>query len=983
MGTRPVALRMWRRQARNKKVRSSAVADGLTVGRRKGSGGEGKKEADWPPLALCVLQNMRAFPGCILLTRVGGFYEVCGGVLLALLTAEAYFEQAPLLATAIGIKLAARRWVGSSVPMAGFPIHQLDKYLKVLVKDKGFLVAISEEFKKDKVASNDNAFERRVTRVVSPGTLIDERFLDPFSNNFILSIARCGDEYGLAWLDVSTADFTTTTCPDDRALRDEVARIHPREVVLVHDAFDAPPAASDVMERPRHLLWEAIDTVRPTVSRVAAGGAEEAGDDALAQGDSPGERAAIAMLTAYLRTRLLEHMPDMHVDGRSVPRPDEAMHLDAHALAALEVRETEREGSARGSLASVVRRTVTHGGTRLLQQWLTLPSTSISLIRARHALVELFLGRPYLRGDVRSLMRAGVGDILRTLQRISLRRSDEQDLLEVRDFIRAADELVQRLHDELAHIPRDALGCSELRDWLGKTQSLRPLGERLGNAIDERVIEKRMERQEAMLQSLDGAALGTSAEEAMAAPAPSRRRQARTEEGETAGASPLWGDDFEHLIRPDASPTLRAHTDAYNALRREARALENDLRAQYGEGISLKFLLGQGHVVHLPVTRRSSGSQTAEDSADMKLVYKTKTTRTFYHSEWTRIGMMMQKLETRMTERESQMLEQLREDVLDGTATLRRNARLIDQLDVLVGFAQAAEELTFVRPTVDDSHLLEVRGGRHLGVEMGLLEQQRLFVRNDVMLGDPTRMRLITGPNMGGKSTYLRQNAIIAILAQAGSFVPADAARVGIVDRVFSRVGAKDDLFQNRSTFMVEMMETAEILRRATPRSLVIADEIGRGTNTTVGLAIAFAALYTLAVRNRCRTLFATHYYELADMLEGGEAPDATVLNGAVGFSCTTLERTAHGMHYSHRVRPGVNRASHGLEVARLADMPDDTMDLATRTYSWLEKSGVARVTAKGALQELLGGPGGALGGGHESNDGGSGLPGSLDPIVE
>lgn len=207
---------------------------------------------------------------------------------------------------------------------------------------------------------------------------------------------------------------------------------------------------------------------------------------------------------------------------------------------------------------------------------------------------------------------------------------------------------------------------------------------------------------------------------------------------------------------------------------------------------------------------------------------------------------------------------------------------------------------------------------------------------------------------MGGKSTFLRQNAIIVVMAQAGAFVPADVARIGLVDAIFSRVGAKDDLYNSRSTFMVEMNETAEILSRATSRSLVIADEIGRGTNTSVGLAIAFAVLHTLATKIQCRTLFATHYYELADMLgeRGGDVP--ADLAQAVAFYCTTLEKRDAALWFSHRVRPGVNRASHGLDVARLAEMPTETMDLATRTHAWLERHGAAHLDTTGLVAEVL-----------------------------
>ncbi|WFD29241.1 hypothetical protein MSPP1_000248 [Malassezia sp. CBS 17886] len=888
----------------------------------------------WPPLAQCVLENMRAFPHCMLLTRVGGFYE-------------SYFDQAPVLAESIGIKLASRKWAGETVPMAGFPLLQLDKYLKTLVQDKGFLVAICEEFKTS--GDEGQPLQRRVSRVVSAGTLIDERFLDPFNNNFILAVQRDADgTYGLAWLDVSTADFQTALCEDDRALRDTIVRIEPREVVLVNTQF-----SQDTDADAAHPIWEALSLVPTTVSSVEA--PDDAPrvhvpgphSDALRGAARSAERAANVILTSYLQTRLLDHMAGMQLDtaGADAPaRATDTMQLDAHTLAALEIRESALGGgSVRGSLASILRRTVTHGGTRLFAHWLTLPSTSRALIEGRHAVVALFLERPFLRQDVRSQLRAGAGDVLRTLQRISLRRNDEQDLLEIRDFVRTSDTLLARLCDEESarSVRAQDAGWAALRDITGKFRSLHALGERLGHAIDERVIEKRIARQEALHSKAGGLDVPRGTARLGAG-----RGAERTDEG-------LWGDDFEHLVRPSSSPVLAALTDEYNALRRQARGLETALRAELTDAVSLRFLQGQGHVVHCATARGMP------DDAGLALAYKTKTTRTYYHPDWTKLGTKLQRVAARLADREAQTLERLRQEVLEETAALRRNARLLDQLDVLLGFSQAAEELALVQPVMDETTTMDIRGARHLGVEMGLLERHRLFTKNDLQIGAAARMHLITGPNMGGKSTYLRQNALIAVLAQAGSFVPADAARLGIVDRIFSRVGAKDDLFHSRSTFMVEMMETADILRRATPRSFVIADEIGRGTNTTVGAAIAFATLHALAVDIGCRSLFATHYYELVDLLNahgartrGAASPAQRLhpLHAAVAFYCTTLDKDEHTLRFSHRIRPGINRESHGLEIARLADMPEETVALAERTHQWLEEQGGGCARAQGSL---------------------------------
>ncbi|WFD25645.1 hypothetical protein MNAN1_000608 [Malassezia nana] len=814
--------------------------------------------------------------------------------------------------------------------MAGFPIHQLDKYLKILVQEHGKLVAICDEFKTD---TKNMPFHRRVTRVVSPGTLIDERFLDPFHNNFILAISESeAGSFGLAWLDVSTADFQTTECSDSKSVRDEIARISPREVVFVQD--QVYPTA--------HPISEAIIRVHAVVSQIPM--PEEVNKSLGIERNSvsTAEYSAIRLLTGYLSTRLLEHMPDMHVDAPQ--HPEMSMHMDAATLTALEVRETN-ERSKRGSLVSILRRTVTQGGARLLVQWLTTPSTSIPLIRARHSLVDLFVQRSFLRQDIRLIMDTSIGDILRTMQRINLRRNDVQDLLEVRDFVQATDRILDRLKRE-TNAP---VGGTELQEWLSRCTSLHELGEHLGDAIDERVMEKRLEQQAALAKQQESLYdVGEASTEAVTIPK-TRKQRRPSVNAPLFLEEPLWGDDIEHLIRPGASPLLRTLTDQYNDYRAKARVLENTLREQHGDQITLKFLLGQGHIVHFPSLRGEPLDQ------QLVLAYKTKTTRTFYHPAWTKIGMTLQKLKDQISECESRLLETLRLEVLEHSSTLRRNARLLDQLDVLQSFAQTADELSLVRPHIDDTRELAICDGRHLGVELGLMQQERLFTKNDLFLGQDACLHLITGPNMGGKSTFLRQNAIITVLAQAGSFVPAESARIGIVDAIFSRVGAKDDLFHNRSTFMVEMAETADILQRATCRSLVIADEIGRGTNTSVGLSVAFSVLHSLAMRIQCRTLFATHYYELADMLGfDQDVSPSEALSKQVAFFCTCLVKYGESLQFSHRVRPGVNRDSHGLDVARLAGMPDETMNLATKTHEWIVQRGRAHIDTQGLVQDVL-----------------------------
>lgn len=351
---------------------------------------------------------------------------------------------------------------------------------------------------------------------------------------------------------------------------------------------------------------------------------------------------------------------------------------------------------------------------------------------------------------------------------------------------------------------------------------------------------------------------------------------------------PFYAD--AQLLCRSASKELKLITKKYLEERKRARALEARVQERYGENVSLKFKGGQGWVVHFTdaARLRKDGPQPQDEFTPAS---SGKTTRTFYSPDWTSCGEKLKRLDEDVRRAENVELERLRQDVMSESPALRRNARLIDELDVLLGFAHLAQELDLVRPTLDTSRDFEVEGGRHLGVELGLLEHHRLFQPNDVRLSPTSKLHVISGPNMGGKSTYLRHAALLAILAQCGAFVPAASARLGIVDRVFSRVGARDDVSRDRSTFMVEMSETSEILRRATDRSLVIADEIGRGTTTDVGIAIAFATLHHLYNVNQCRTLFATHLHEIADMLGWDqEKAEADPRFPHVGFFCTDVD---------------------------------------------------------------------------------------------
>ncbi|KDN52529.1 hypothetical protein K437DRAFT_186491 [Tilletiaria anomala UBC 951] len=945
-------------------------------------GVEGKA---WPPLAKEVLANLARFPGCILLTRVGNFYE-------------SYFEQAPDVAQMLGIKLARRWWGGREVAMAGFPVHQMEKYLKVLVQDYGKLVAICDEFKEfhasgaESGANNDDtlnesaSFHRKVTRVVSPGTLIDEKFLDQFTSNFIVSVVSADDnavgtpKFGLAWLDIGTANFHSMPCSDGQSLRDQIARIAPKEAILQPGVFNAAPSEDDGRhgdaDRYSHPLWEAL----PEGSCMVTYASDQASSPTACMDNpfpelklSTSESKAIQQLTRYIETRLIElQQSPSNASGVFPLTPErmlerECMQIDAHTLSALEVRSSMREGGVRGSLISAARRTVTRGGTRLLEEWLTCPSTSLKIIHWRQQLVSALHANAFLREDLRLLLRRSAGDISRTLQKILARRNDEQDLLAVRDFVHLCEKVQSTLREALDRGLSHEYAASA-QEIAGNFTALGHLAQSLEDAIDESVMEKRRQLQSATADEIEsvitqGELKQTQVEHGtIQVSTPRRASRSKGKAAEQEEESPLWGPPLEHLIRPGSSKAIDILLKEYNILRRSARKLEQRLRDRLPNPerrkLTLRQLLGQGYVVHVGDFK---DRMTPLFPSDMSFAYKSKSTRTYYFEEWTRIGSKLTRLQNDLRQREQLALEVLRQMVAREAPALRHNARQIDQLDVLLGFAQLAQELSLVRPIVDDSYDFEVVGGRHLSVEMGLFEKQRSFVKNDLSLRPDSRLHLITGPNMGGKSTFIRQNAIIAILAQSGSFVPAESARIGVVDRLFSRVGAKDDLFRDRSTFMVEMTEMSEILHRATPRSFVIADEIGRGTATAVGTSIAFATLLHLLHTNHCRVLFATHFHELADMLGfqdvvGGSPADGSSVEGIAFFCTDVIDTNNDAVVYDHRLRPGVNRDSHGLEVAKLANMPRHVVDYARRTLTWLNEQS-ANAASAATLRDTMRSP--------------------------
>ncbi|KAI0189361.1 MutS2 protein [Xylaria flabelliformis] len=944
-------------QSRGKKTKSSFKLDELPQGLVKAAEPLPDVQEDggpaYPTVVLQARRNMRRFENCVLLTRVGGFYEL-------------YFEHAEEYGPLLNLKVAHKKTNAGPVPMAGFPFFQLERFLKTLVLDLNCYVAVAEEFPNDpgdKVRSGGLMHDRRVTRVITPGTLIDENFIDPYANNYVLAIhidheARhcstdanlpAGNEspsplstpMGLAWLDVSTGQFYTqaTTIA---SLSSILSRVGPREIIVDemlesqrdHQLFS-------VLAEDRHFITFAPRGKVLPVSEWRPMLESEIPAQTIAD-FTPNEAQAGSLLLQYVNNRLqglsMKLQPPLRHENLAV------LAIDKNTMRALEIKQTIKDGAFRGSLLHAVRRTVTKGGARLLDSWLSAPSTCLDTIQARQDLVEYFIQNDDGRDEIILLLRR-CHDSQRLVQKFAFGRGDADDLISLANTICAEQDIFNILTaatkggqieliephkaseknlDVDVDSPTQPASCFESMLSRIKLEEPMKLAERIRKSIDEEGLVQQHENEDSQANELLNlaeevvAAEGTQGD-AVSLPKGSKRKKP------TSLRDHYSDDNMTFVMKPEASSGLEELHAKLSALLKEKAELGDILRERLGApSLTLRWTPNLGHVCHVK-GKDIRGTGVTGHAA----VSSSRSTRTFHVAEWTELGRRIHQTRFEIGTEEARIFTELRAAVVANLVKLRRNASVLDELDVTTSFARLAVEQGLTRPILNNSTAHTIIGGRHPTVEGGLREQGRSFTRNDSHSSEG-RLWLITGPNMAGKSTYLRQNALITILAQAGCCVPASHATLGIVDAVFSRVGSADNLYRDQSTFMVEMLETAQILRHATPRSFVIMDEIGRGTTPEDGEAVAFACLHHLATVNRCRALFATHFHGLADLVHERGLHVSSSAGGPVEMYCTDVEEDGDGgFVYVHKLRKGTNRQSHALKVARLAGLPDTAIVVA------------------------------------------------------
>lgn len=777
-----------------------------------------------------------AHPGMIVLFRMGDFYET-------------FDADAELTSRLLGLTLTSR---DKQIPMAGFPHHQLESYLKKLLQS-GQRVAVCDQVEDAALAKG--LVRREVTRVVTAGTVTEDDLLDPRSANYLAAVSLGRPGVGLAWADLSTGEFWAMDGSIDR-LADDIARLAPAECLVAER--DAEELARFVPTgRTPRPDWS-FDPPTAAAALFRQFGIRTLAGLGFTDDHSPAATAAGA-LAAYLQETVKADL--RHLQPVRLHHPDSVLRLDEVTRRSLELTRTLRDGQREGSLIGVLDRTATPMGARRLHDWLLAPLTERTKIEARLDAVAELVAEHRLRGDLREVLGESY-DLQRLMGRVSTGRATPRDLGAVGRTLRLLPKLKAKLAGRKAELLAD--------------------------------LDLRLDLCPELRQSLDAALVD----------------------------DPPQGIKDGGVIRDGFSAEL----DGLRALARDGKSWIANFQA--GEiartGInSLKVGFNSVFGYYIEITHANS----ARVPADYHRKQTLKNCERYITPELKEYEEKVLGAEEKARLLEASLFQSLREEIAAQVERLRVTADILATLDALVGLASVAVERRYVRPEIADHASLQIIGGRHPVLDQTL--PPGAFVPNDVALSPETgRFWLITGPNMAGKSIFIRQVALTTLLAHMGSFVPAEKATIGLTDRIFTRVGASDEVSRGQSTFMVEMTEAANILHNASERSLVILDEIGRGTSTYDGVSLAWAMTEHLHDAVGCRTLFATHYHELAQLTDS--LPHLRNYNARV-------QEDAGGIVFLHRIEPGSADKSYGIHVARLAGVPAPVLQRAEDVLMELE----------------------------------------------
>ncbi|MGJ8603670.1 MAG: DNA mismatch repair protein MutS [Marivita sp.] len=818
------------------------------------------------------LEIKSQYADALLFYRMGDFYEL-------------FFDDAAAASEALDIALTKRgKHNGDDIPMCGVPVHAAEGYLLTLIR-KGFRVAVCEQMESPaeaKKRGSKSVVHRDVVRLVTPGTLTEETLLEARRHNFLAALACVRDEWALAWTDISTGALHVLPLSLAR-VGPELAQLAPAEILMAEGTEQAVSGVlQDLGLEPTWLGKSSFDSTG-ALARLTQQFAVTS-LDAYGQFSRP-ELSAMGALIDYLDLTQKGRLPLLRPPQQE--KLGSSMHIDAATRRNLELTHSLQGGRA-GSLLSVIDRTATAGGARLLERRLSTPSRDLSVIRGRQDAINWAMSDPIAARQVREALKR-VPDLDRALSRLGLERGGPRDMAAIRNAL------------EQSEMISTVLETKTLPDILQGAVATCTGHEGLMTLLDDALIA------EPPLMTRDGG-----------------------------------------FIAPGYDDAL----DEARKLRDAGRGVIAGLQARYSEmaGVTSLKIKHNNVLGYFIETTSTHAQKMMAPPLNETFIHRQTTANQirFTTVELSELERRIMNAGSEAIEIEKRLYSALTRAILEQQPSLNALATGLAELDLASALADLASDLDWCRPKVDDSRAFEIEAGRHPVVERSLKAQGDTgFVANDCGLtadADTAAITLLTGPNMAGKSTYLRQNALIALLAQIGSYVPAASAHIGVVSQIFSRVGASDDLARGRSTFMVEMVETAAILNQADDRALVILDEIGRGTATYDGLSIAWATLEHLQSVNKVRALFATHYHELTAL--------GTKLDGVKNATVTVREWEGDVI-FLHEVRDGAADRSYGVQVAQLAGLPPAVITRARSVLDALEKGERENTSPKALIDDL------------------------------
>ena len=831
-----------------------------------------EKSAVMTPMMAQYLQIKKEHQDYLLFYRMGDFYEL-------------FLDDAVIASKALDIALTKRGKLDSQdIPMCGVPFHAYESYLAKLIR-QGYKVAICEQVEDPKEAKKRGAksvVKREVIRLVTAGTLTEEPLLDAKKNNFLLTLAKVNDTLGLSWLDISTGDFylqeVALKAKDEGVvLAGILSRLNPVETVI-SDTYLQNPQIFNVLNDYRDQLSvlpqarfnsENAKKRLETVFKVEA--VEAFGNFTRA------EITAAGVLLDYVENTQKGKIPLISKPVKVTE--SQIMEIDGATRRSLELVEA-LTGDKNSCLLGVIDRTVTGAGGRLLASRVSNPLKDIEGINRRLDSVEFFTRFNRIRQEVRAILKA-CPDIERAVSRLSLGRGGPRDLANIKTA--------------LAVVPQ-----------------LKNLVMSFNQNTDEQILSEFPDSLKTVLNNLgEHSNLVSTLEQALAEDLPLLARDGG-------------------FIREGFYPPL----DEIKLLKNDSHKMIVELQNKYAEATGISNLkIKYNNVIGYFIEVQSKFAPEMLENKDFIHRQSVLNATRFTTVELPELENKIRGAADKALAMELEMFDNLVKDVRLASEDISRTAKAMAELDVSSALADLAVEKNYCRPQIDDSLVFDVKEGRHPVVENAISKENAgAFVGNNCQLDDAHgRLWLLTGPNMAGKSTFLRQNAIIAIMAQMGSFVPCASAHIGVIDKIFSRVGASDDLARGRSTFMVEMVETASILNQADERSFVILDEIGRGTATFDGLSIAWAVVEHLHELNKCRALFATHYHELTALTS--KLPLMTL-------HCMKIKEFNDEVIFLHEVIDGAADRSYGIHVAKLAGLPRTVVKRAEQVLETLEREG-------------------------------------------